>query len=399
MSIFNNNLTENYDHNDENNENDEIYEPVEPLKYTFNALSQLNTNVNIIVPDDVKEIYVINYRVNSEKKYPFLEYLLLKTHDGLDFLKISKTSNNKSVGSVLSSIDTNLSLLLFGLYSNENNANFVECYKGFKIYDNKMYMFLDVTKMNIHLIDIYRTNGLWFCLIDEIMNMSKVCDIDISKNVLLFFCKSYTEPYQYFQLYDEDNNPYEVPKVAYVGINKQKLIFTYTFGVSKKEKTEILGPYYYFTNFKNAIKQGSKSNIGSPNERYNHELKENELREDTGGIIRFALFLGKTKVKTNSLTEDVDSSDIKREKLSNDNENTNYERATIRISDHDGNWANDYDTVILEDILLDDYVKVKNTPMYVCKEYQQQIPLSYHYINKKAISDGCDSSMGDFLIL
>ena len=35
-------------------------------------------------------------------------------------------------------------------------------------------------------------------------------------------------------------------------------------------------------------------------------------------------------------------------------------------------------TAIFE--LNDDYVKVKNTPMYVCKEYEQQVSLSYHYI-------------------
>ena len=160
------------------------------------------------------------------------------------------------------------------------------------------------------------------------------------------------------------------------------MFFKYTFGVSKDNKTAILGPYYYFTNFKNAIKQSS-----------------NDLSEGVGSIIRFAIFLGKTKVKTNSLNEEEDMSDIKKDKLTVENEHTNYERMTIRVTDYDGKWANEYDTIILEDIQLDDYVKVKNTPMYVCKEYEQQISLSYHYINKKSICDGNDSSNGEYLIL
>jgi hypothetical protein len=390
MSIFNDkNIIE------ENNEDEDKYEPVEPLIYNFNALNQLNTNINIIVPEVVKNIYVLGYRVNIEKRFPFLEYLLLKTHNGLDFLKLCKTHNNMSIESLLSVVDTNLTLLLFGMYSNENNNSFIEGYKGFTIYNNNMYVFFDLTNMNIQLTEIYRNTGLWFCLVDEILNTGKICDINILKNVNQFFIDSNREEYKFYHLYDDENKLYEVPKVVYLGIDKQKINFTYTFGVSKKDKSAILGPYYYFTDFKNAINNGSKTKA----ENYGYILKENELKEEIGGIIRFAIFLGKTKLKTNSLNEVEDLSDIKKDKLSVENEYTNYERMTIRITDYDGNWANDYDTVILEDIQLDDCVKVENTPMYVCKEYDQQIPLSYHYINKKANNNGNESSKYEYLIL
>jgi len=407
MSIFNNeNMINNLDYSVYDNLNNNIidddeeekYEPLEPLKYNFTALNQLNTNNNFIIPDAVKDIYVLGYRVNSEKKCPFLEYLLLKTQKGLDFIKIGKMYDI-SIESLVSLIDTNLVVLLFGLYSNENNSDFVECYKGFKMYDGKLYLFFDLTSKNIQLIDIYRTNGLWFCLVDEIVNTGKLCDIDISQNTKQFFIYSSIENHKYYHLYDDNNNLYEVPKVVYVGRNKQNLVFTYTFGVSKDTKTSIVGPYYYFTDFKNAIKQGSKNESKTTSEKYGYILQESELKEDIGGIIRFAIFLGKTKLKTNSLNEHDDLSDVKKEKLSVENEYTNYERMTIRITDYDGKWANDYDTVILEDIQLDDYVKVKNTPMYVCKEYEQQVSLSYHYINKKSICDGYDSSNSDYLIL
>ena len=408
MSIFNNENIINsvdysvYDNLNNNIIDDEIeeekYEPLEPLKYNFTALNQLNTNTNFTITDAIKDIYVLGYRVNIEKKFPFLEYLLLKTQKGLDFLRIGKM-NNTSIESLVSLIDTNLVVLLFGLYSTENNSNFVECYKGFKVYNGKLYLFFDLTAKNIQLIDIYRTNGLWFCLADEILNTGKLCDIDISQNAKQFFIDSSIENYKYYHLYDDDNKLYEVPKVVYVGRNKKNMVFTYTFGVSKDTKTSILGPYYYFTNFKNAIKQGSKNEDKPASEKYGYILQESELKEDIGGIIRFAIFLGKSKVKTNSLNEQDDLSDVKKGKLSVENEYTNYERMTIRVTDYDGNWANDYDTIILEDIQLDDYVRVKNTPMYVCKEYEQQIPLSYHYINKKSICDGYDSSKSDYLIL
>ena len=390
MSIFNdetitNSINYNNIENNEENTEEDIYEPVEPIKYNFNALKQLNTDINFVIPEAVKNINVLGYRINTEKQNPFLEFLLIKTPHGLDYLKKIVNVINMTIETTLNVININLKMLLFGLYSNdstdESNSHFIKCYNGCKIYDENIYLFLDLTKMNISLMDTHRTNDIFFCLIDEILNTGKVCDIGILPNVTKFFTYSNVEKYKFYHLYDDDNKLYEIPKVVYCGINKNKLLFTYTFGVSKDNKSAILGPYYYFTDFKNAMKQAS-----------------NDLKEGVGGIIRFAIFLGKTKVKTNSLTEDEDLSDIKKEKLSVENEYTNYERMTIRITDYDGNWSNDYDTVILEDIQLDDYVKVKNTPMYVCKEYEQQVSLSYHYINKNSICDGDDSSKGDYLI-
>ena len=54
---------------------------------------------------------------------------------------------------------------------------------------------------------------------------------------------------------------------------------------------------------------------------------------------------------------------------------------TLRITDYDGNWAKNYDSVYIGDIELDNGEKMKNTPIYVVKKYEQQISLSYHFIN------------------
>ena len=39
--------------------------------------------------------------------------------------------------------------------------------------------------------------------------------------------------------------------------------------------------------------------------------------------------------------------------------------------------------------------KMKNTPIYVVKNYEQHIPLSYHFINKKTLK----GKREDYLIL
>ena len=64
----------------------------------------------------------------------------------------------------------------------------------------------------------------------------------------------------------------------------------------------------------------------------------------------------------------------------------------MRISDHDGNWTNDADSCYLGNIELDNGDRLKNTPMIVLKNYNQQIPLSYHYISKSCLKETYDDT-------
>ena len=76
----------------------------------------------------------------------------------------------------------------------------------------------------------------------------------------------------------------------------------------------------------------------------------------------------------------------------------NMEILTMRISDHDGKWADNYDSVFLSKTELDNGAYLKNTPIMVLKEYEQQIPLSYHLIDKKYLKEKYDAD-GDYLIM
>ena len=72
----------------------------------------------------------------------------------------------------------------------------------------------------------------------------------------------------------------------------------------------------------------------------------------------------------------------------------NIERLTMRISDHDGKWAENFDSVYLGDVELDDG-NCLNKQLIVIKEYDQEIPLSYHFINKNTLK----GEKEDYLIL
>ena len=55
----------------------------------------------------------------------------------------------------------------------------------------------------------------------------------------------------------------------------------------------------------------------------------------------------------------------------------------MRISDHDGKWTNMYDSVYLGRTELDDGTFLKNTPIWVVKNYNQQFSLSYKLVPRK----------------
>ena len=192
-----------------------------------------------------------------------------------------------------------------------------------------------------------------FVLVDEIMNTKHVCDMKIDKKVSNFFY-SYSD---FLFLQDKKTNqPIETPVVVYVGSHESMLEFTYVFGVVKTQN--ILGSYYYFTDYANAM---------------------NQVQQIKGkkGIIRFAIFVGKMLVKWNDKNEPIDNSEMKRKQIQiNPLKETLFEG----ITDYEGNWSKNNDSVYVGNIQLYDGITFANTPIIVVKDITQQVSLSFHYV-------------------
>ena len=137
-----------------------------------------------------------------------------------------------------------------------------------------VYLFFDMTQLcsnnsDEFIKDEYQPTT-FFCIIDEIMNTRKVFDNCVDESVSDFFLQNIDLMF----LTDQQNRKYEIPKAFYVGSHLPLLHFTYVFGVSKTIEHSVFGPYYYFTDYDNC--------------KINNE-----------GVIRFAIFLGKSLVKLN----------------------------------------------------------------------------------------------------
>lgn len=377
-------------------ENDGQYIPEKPMYYNYAIKNFLIKDSTLFFdPNLYDEIILCVYSINTTGKYPFIQYLL--SNNGFDKMRLP----NLPIFTALSKdrlIDYS-KVFLSGILQVENFEEFnnkIE-FDGYYEFEQNIYLFFDITNYNVNIDNVYSSSPINFALTDEIINHCKICNMLISDETRHFFIINDSINY----LYDDNNEAYEHPVVGFVGKpTPEKTNFTYTFGESPRNKSAILGPYYYFTNFNYAIRQGGWSHNYKPEYMYNKLITDNEYGiYSKGGIIRFALFTGNTKYIENMPNCPNDESDIKKERLNDPSLNRNYEIQTLRISDHDGLWTNTYNSAYLGNIELDDGSFLEETPMIVLKDYNQQIPLSYHFIDKSTLGNKYEPNNNGYRIV
>jgi len=334
----------------------------------YNALDLLNIDnddfLGIKNPDNIY-INICAYHINTSGEHPFLQFFLQKKdkNDG-DIFTFPKFKFTGEENAIIKSINV-MDILCISYYKDINYE-----YKGHLSIENNIYLFFDCTNLNIESVKLTRTNDLWLVLIDEIINENQVCNFKISCEVIDFF----TNNNEFLYLYDENNNKLETPLVLYQKCPKNKVDFMLTFGATLETNEEIMGNYYYFTDYTNCV-----NNVVNSKDNY--------------GIIRFAVFLKNMKVVMNNINDPYDGS-LTTQKMVFDYDILSEEykniKLNIRISDRGGVWTQNYDSVYIGKIKLDDDSYFSNYPLWVVKKYGQQIPLSGHLINKnegKIVSD------------
>ncbi|MFY7728829.1 MAG: hypothetical protein ACOVRN_04880 [Flavobacterium sp.] len=242
---------------------------------------------------------------------------------------------------------------------------------GFFMEHDIVYVFIDLTHyahtiLETYIHDHHLRSPVRYALLHEIIDRRHVCGLTVSATVTSFFLTHSLVT----QLYDvERDTPYETPIVAYVGKpTLEELNYVTIFGENARNRSAILGPYYYFTDFTNAFRQGGR---------------QGGVRK--GGMVRFALFMGATKYVENLPNDPADASAIKKTRLADPELDTAYELSTIKISDHDGVWARHFDSVYVARLEVEPGRYLDDSPLYVIKNGHQQVPLTYHVINTETL--------------
>lgn len=335
-----------------------------------------------------RSISCICYSVNTESIYPFLRFLLSNSQSEdlkFPFIQLSSSITNDNVVN-------HVKVYLSGLLHISNYEAFSESllFDGFFISNNVLYVFMNMTNCIVDVVETYvhhhSSSPVRYALLDEILDHRHVCGIPINTTITSFFLTHHLAT----QLYDmKHESSYETPIVAYVGkTTYEQLNYVAIFGENGKNRSAMMGPYYYFTNFVNAFQQGGW--------RHRNNTVERCIN---GGIVRFALFMGATKFVENMPKDINDTSIIKQTRLSDPILSASYELATIKISDHDGKWSHIYDSVYVGRLEVERNIYVEDSPMYVIKDKCRHLPLSFHAIDVRTLGEKFDYDNNDYKLV
>ena len=356
-------------------END-TYTPPEPITYNYKAnFRSIDDCEGVDLDNPYDTIYICAYNVNIEGKAPFLRYLLtdqIGYDEKIEFPMVPMLSTIKDMNTCVA----HAYLCLVGLLmANGDDKNIDKItFSGYYTFNGSIYLFYDITKCDIQICDIYRSNTSWLALIDEIVNHKHLCNIPIDDSVVDLFLANEELCF----LVDKNNKKYEIPIAGFVPKHENRLSFTFTFGEPAGDKNNIFGPFNYFSDFFTSF---SKSNVTEPFML----SKNNNIGADyltKPGLVRFAIFLGATKVIEKC---HIDESETKKQRLEDDTLDTKLEQLTMMISDHDGKWTQNYDSIYLGPIELDDGTYFYSNLLAI-KDYNQQVPISYHYVDKNLLT-------------
>ena len=306
-------------------------------------------------PNGKQKFKFIIYQINNFNTLPFLTYLLYKKN----------TKEDKEEHLILTEIETdNIKKKSKEIVDNIIFENYKEKpkYKGYKEYKNQFYLFFEHSPKEEQLIENIKRKNRWFwAVVYELVNTKKVLNFPIQEDVIEFFLNNLNIT----QIYTEDNvTTYEIPIIAYHGSHYKKINFVAIFGVTRASSEASLGPFYYFGPYDNAVRYSMFTISKKPMIIGGKSITvDEEGRHDKGGLVRFVIFLGKNKIFNE------EEGFIKKSII------TNVKEAFI-------DWNENYNSAFTG--LYNKIIEGKPVTIYskyVVKQYEQLIPLSYHYIN------------------
>uniref|UniRef100_A0A6C0LMD8 Uncharacterized protein n=1 Tax=viral metagenome TaxID=1070528 RepID=A0A6C0LMD8_9ZZZZ len=356
-------------------------------KIDYCGTSHLLRNVDTLLEKtEFKCVNVFAYKINNSHYKPFLSFLLHNNSKN-NKLSIPRVYFFANVFRETEILKSYIIKQLTGMMNSQNYGDLstdnVEVAGFYLNAENELCVFVDLSWCPWNTYDVlFKTEKLWFGIVDEIINKRQICNIDIDQTLIDFFV---AEP-EFVLLKDGINQFIETPMSCYVGKSEKQLNFIHMFGVSRSDKSRAFGPYFYFTDYQRAAEVATKNLTNKEDIEFNKMINDERFKKESkGGVVRFAVFMKKTKYVDNNIDNEPDPSETKKVRVNDPNLDVNYERLTNRISDHDGNWANKYDSLSIGNIVLDDGNEFKDNHYIVLKDYDQQFPLSYHLIDKKFV--------------
>lgn len=315
--------------------------------------------LNINEPDiEEGNILQICFYAINDMPNPFLEFLFFNENDNLNFLKF------KYNGNIPSKEGYNIIKNIF--------FEFDETIKYTGYIDNILFYEMVTNIENVSYKK--KKDKMWFLLVDEIINKKYSLHMNVDNEVVSFFLKNSSLLF----LIDDKNRILPSPIACYFGHYLSYIKAISVFGVQKASLYASQGPFYYFSNYHEALKMSIWSQKSTAYSINNKPIAGKNGKYTVGGLIRFAIFLDKTKLITHNMESEKKKQETKIENINN-NYNVIYYKSSRRISSRNRDEERGTTT----------YNKGNNIN-YSIREYSKQYPISYFSVNTdniKSIDD------------
>ena len=368
------------------------------------VLSKFKASKTVSIPDEAIENIDVDfttanediYEDTSAKKIDAKEYRLLGDDD-LDIRRKSIKNGSAVIIEFKIIKDNVFPYLLFKLYKNsKNNLIFRKSmteddvipiitganYAGLYMDSGTQYLFFHINDEDNDVKSITVEDESYFLLIDDIVNTKKYYNFEVERDVFDFFIKND----KFIFLVDEKDALVEIPISGYRGDYYKKIGLLAGLGMSRSGPYSSLGPFFYFGNFDRSLRYAAITINGQPLEIMGKNITiENSPVFTKGGIVKYALFMGNSKVLLN-LPDDEEDDSYESLKLASERK---FMKDTMKLRDTNGKWTKMYNSVVQPELKLFDRdlgIDRVLDPQFIVKTFEQQIPLDYAYFKTDHIT-------------
>lgn len=300
------------------------------------------------------EVVIIEYKIIKNNIKPFAMFKLYKNNINSDRLGFHRMNvEDKEIPTI-------------------NGA----AYAGLYEYSGIQFLFFHINGEEHVVNNITATDKSYLLVVHDIVNTKKYYNFIVEDEVAEFFVKND----KFIFLVDENNSIIEIPISGFRGDYYKKIGLLAGLGMTRSDPYASVGPFFYFGNFDRSLRYASLTLDMKPLEIIGKKITlENTPIFTKGGVVKYALFMGNSKVMMNLPQDEVDDS-YETAKLASERK---FIKDTMKIRDTNGKWAKLYDSVVQPEVKIIDRVL---DPQFIVKKFEQQIPIDFAYYNTHHIT-------------
>lgn len=255
-------------------------------------------------------------------------------------------------------------------------------YEGLYSYEGVQFMFFKINSEYHEVVNISADDKEYLLLVDDIVNSQTYYKFEVEQEVTDFFIKND----KFIFLIDEKKMLIEIPIAGYIGDYYKKIGLIAGLGMTRAGPYSSLGPFFYFGNFDRSLRYAAITINGEPLEIMGKRITiENTPVFTKGGVVKYAVFMGNSKVLLN-LPDDEKDDSYESTSLASERK---FIKDTLKLRDTNGKWTKMYDSVIQPELKIFDrdlgFERLLD-PQFIVKSFDRQIPLDYAYFNTSHIN-------------